>query len=479
MKTILAIDDELSVRQTFRVMFSDVYHVLLAENGKAALALLDEKNVDLILLDLTMPKMSGMDFLGRLARRGEAIPVIVITASNTVQAAVAAMKAGARDYVVKPFDTDGLLLLVSRTLENQVVRNELSVLREAAASGFGALIGDAPAFRGSLDMARRATEVDSTVLITGESGTGKDMVARAIHSGGKRADQPYVPLSCCAIPEQLFESELFGHERGAFTGAVERRMGKMQVADGGTLFLDEIGEMPIGTQAKLLRALQDGCFYPLGSAKMIEVDVRILCATNRDLPKAIANGTFREELYYRVNVLPIEMPPLRRRREDIPKLVVHFVRKHGPRVNAQVERFDAQAMAVLLAYSWPGNVRELENTIERILVCRRTQRTITRDCLRGMLPLEDALPGAIREAASGLTELEGLPIEDAVNWLERHLIARALERSNGVQSRAADLLGTTRRILKYKMDQLGIEAGSSPSPSSSSPPFSARNSDQD
>jgi len=453
MKTILAIDDELGVRQSYRVMLADRYHVLPAENGKAGLSLLDENHVDLVLLDLSMPRMGGINFLENLRQRGDDVPVIVVTGSNTVQAAVAAMKAGAREYVVKPFDTDGLLLLVTRTLANQAEQNELSVLREATASGFEALIGDAPAFRAALDMARQAAEVDSTVLITGESGTGKDMVARAIHSGGKRANGAYVPLSCCAIPEQLFESELFGHERGAFTGAVERRMGKMQVADAGTLFLDEIGEMPLETQAKLLRALQDGCFYPLGSTKVIEVDVRILCATNRDLPEAIRNGTFREDLYYRVNVLPMEMPPLRRRREDVPKLVAHFAKKHGPRVNAQVERFDVETMAALLAYSWPGNVRELENTVERILVCHRSQRTISRDCLRGMLP------GAAPETAAGLAEFEGLPVEDAVNRLEHHLITRALERSNGVQSRAAELLGTTRRILKYKMDQLGITTG--------------------
>jgi DNA-binding NtrC family response regulator len=295
--------------------------------------------------------------------------------------------------------------------------------------------------------------VDSTVLITGESGTGKDLLARAIHSGGKRAKQAFVTLSCCAIPQPLVESELFGHEKGAFTGATERRIGKMQAADHGTLFLDEIGEMPIEAQTKLLRVLQDGRFYPVGSTKVIEVDLRFICATNRSLPEAIAKGTFREDLYYRINVLPIEMPPLRRRREDIPKLAARFIAKHAPRVNAKSVACDPQAMARLVAYPWPGNVRELENTIERVLVCHRTESVITAECLRGILP------EGTEEAGPDLGEFDGLPIEEAVARLERRLITRALERAGNVQSRASELLGTTRRILKYKMDQLGIDAG--------------------
>jgi len=452
MKTILTVDDESSVRQSFRIMLSDQYRVLLAENGRKALETLDSHHVDLILLDMIMPDMDGMEFLDHLAQRGDHTPVIVITATNSVNTAVAAMKKGAREYVMKPFDVEEVLMMIERTFSALSDESELVVLREAGASGFESLVGDSPVFLHALDMARNAMQVDSNVLITGESGTGKDLIARAIHSGGKRTAHAYVPLSCCAIPAQLFESELFGHEKGAFTGATERRIGKMKVADAGTLFLDEIGEMPLDTQAKLLRVLQDGCFYPVGSNKIIEVDVRILCATNRNLPDAIADGAFRHDLYYRINVLPIEMPPLRKRREDIPSLVAHFAAKHAPRVNAKVKVFDSKAMATLSAYSWPGNVRELENTIERVLVCHRAQETITADCLRGMMP-ETSL-----EDASSLADFEGLPIEEAANRLERHLIRRALERSHFVQSKAAELLGTTRRILKYKMDQLGIDA---------------------
>ena len=453
MKTILTIDDEPSVRQSFRMMLEDQYRMLFAQNGREGLAVLDEHHVDLILLDLTMPHMSGLDFLAHMEARGDTIPVIIVTASNSVTSAVAAMKAGAYEYVIKPFEIDEVLLLVARTLAQQLEQNELTALREAGASGFDALIGDSTAFLSAVHMARQAADVDSTVLITGESGTGKDMLARAIQSSGKRADHAYVPLSCCAIPAQLFESDLFGHEKGSFTGATERHIGKMQAADGGTLFLDEIGEMPIETQAKLLRALQDGTFYPLGSTKSIEVDTRIICATNRNLPDEIRNGNFREDLFYRVNVLPIEMPPLRRRREDIPKLVAFFVAKHAPRVNSKIVTFQPAAMSMLMSYSWPGNVREMENTIERILVCNRDKTAITEDCLLGILP--NAAPAK----ATGLPDFEGLPIEEAVNRLERHLIERALERSGHVQSRAADLLGTTRRILKYKMDQLEIDNG--------------------
>jgi two-component system response regulator AtoC len=294
-------------------------------------------------------------------------------------------------------------------------------------------------------------DVDSTVLITGETGTGKDVIARAIHYGSVRKDRPYVPLCCSAIPANLVESELFGHAKGAFTGAGESRVGKMQVADGGTLFLDEIGEMPMEIQAKFLRVLQDGSFYPVGDTREVTVDLRVICATNRDFSRAIADGQFREDLYYRVNVLPIEVPPLRKRREDIPALVSHFVAKHGARVNAQVQQFSPRAMSVLKAYHWPGNIRELENTVERILVCNNRESTIDSQHLEGLLPQPNV------RVETRLEEFEGLSLQDATERMERHLIERALRRTNNVQSRAAEELGTTRRILKYKMDQLGID----------------------
>jgi two-component system, NtrC family, response regulator AtoC len=450
MQTILAIDDELSIRESYRMILSDNYRIYLAAGGEEGLKVLSEKHVDLILLDLTMPHMGGMEFLEAMEERGEIVPVLIVTGSNTVDIAVKAMKKGAREFVIKPFDVDDLLLLVERTLEELREKRELNTLREQGAAGFENIIGDSPVLLEALANARQAMEVDSTVLITGETGTGKDVLARAIHFGGTRKAKPFVPLSCCAIPANLVESELFGLTKGAFTGATESRVGKMQVADGGTLFLDEIGEMPIEAQGKLLRVLQEGTFYPVGGNREIEVDVRFVCATNRPFDTAIEEGLFRQDLYYRINVLPVDMPPLRKRREDIPKLIAHFVAKHGPRVNSRARDFEPRAMARLMACPWPGNVRELENTVERILVCNRSEPIIKAEFLNGIVANDGATD------VSGLEDFAGLPLQEATQRLERHLIIKALERCDHVQSQAAEALGTTRRILKYKMDQLGI-----------------------
>lgn len=450
MQTILAIDDEYGVRESYRLILSGEHRVITASNAAEGLALLDGNFVDLILLDITMPGMSGIEFLRALRERGEAAPVIVVTGTNTVEMAVSVMKAGAADFVMKPFDIDDIAGLVERTLEGLRSRRELATRREADKLGFDSIVGESPSLMEALDKARQAMGVDSTVLITGETGTGKDVLARAIHFGSARAKRAFVPLCCSAIPDSLVESELFGHVRGAFTGAVDNRLGKMQIADGGTLFLDEIGEMPMDAQSKLLRVLQDGSFYPVGGAKEIHADVRFICATNRNFSEAIAAGRIRQDLYYRINVLPIELPPLRRRREDIPRLAAHFAALHAPRVNAAIREFHPSALAVLSAYDWPGNIRELENTVERALVCNARETSITGAMLRGMLPTQG------RDAPSTASEFDGLPLEEATARLERRLILQALERAGNVQSRAAEMLGTTRRILKYKMDQLGI-----------------------
>ncbi len=450
MQTILAIDDELSVRESYRITLQEHYKVLLAEGASQALAMLEKQYVDLILLDLTMPGMSGLDFLNTLQERGESTPVIVVTASNSVEMAVKVLKCGAHDFVIKPFDIEELRRLVKRILEDFSEKRELTALREQGAAGFENIVGDSPALMQALTKATRAMEVDSTVLITGQTGTGKDVLARSIHYGSIRKKGPYVPISCCAIPNNLVESELFGHVKGAFTGATENRIGKMKVADGGTLFLDEIGEMPLEAQSRLLRVLQDNCFYAVGGSKLIQIDTRFICATNRNFAQAIKDGFFREDLFYRINVLPIEMPPLVKRREDIPKLVAHFIAKHGPRVNSRISECAPRAMARLTSYSWPGNVRELENAVERLLVCYGNETIIRPEYLDGILPSE--APAQI----SYLDEFNGLPLQEATRRLEHHLIRRALERCDYVQSQAAQLLGTTRRILKYKMDQLEI-----------------------
>ena len=453
MHKILAVDDELSVRESYRVMLGEDYRVVVAEDGPAALATLDKEYVDLVLLDLMLPGMSGMEFLQELEQRGEQVPVIVVTGSNSVESAVKAIKHGAREFVIKPFDVEDLTALVDRIIAEVNEKQELTALRELGTAGFDNIVGSSQALFNALNMARQAMHVGSTVLITGETGTGKDVLARAIHYGSPRKNRPFVPLSCCAIPPNLLESELFGHEKGAFTGASQARVGKMKVADGGTLFLDEIGEMPLEAQAKLLRVLQDGCFYPVGGSRLVEVDVRFVCATNRDFQRAIAQGLFREDLFYRINVLPIEMPPLRKRREDIPALVAHFIAKHRPRVNSQVSDVAPRAMARLLAYDWPGNVRELENAVERILVCYRGERMLRPEHVESVVPR-----GGVRQETR-LEEFEGLPLQEATHRLEAHLLRKALEKTGGVQSQAAQMLGTTRRILKYKMDQLGIDPG--------------------
>lgn len=450
METVLAVDDELSVRQSYRMILSEQYRLLLAENGTEALRILDENHADAILLDLNMPGMHGLEVLQSLQERGNPAPVIVITAANSVDMAVKAMKLGAQDYIIKPFDVDTIQITVQRTLEEQRNIRELLNLRSESLTGFGAIVGQSPALNDALSKAQQAMKADSTVLITGESGTGKDMLARAIHTGSRRAEKPFVPICCCAIPAQLVESELFGHEKGAFTGADRTRVGKMQVADKGTLFLDEIGEMPLEAQVKLLRVLQDSKFYPVGSTKVIEVDLRYICATNRDLQACSQSGEFREDLYYRINVIPIEMPPLRKRREDIPQLAAHFIAKHRARTNAKTRDLHPKAVATLTTYRWPGNVRELENSIERLLVHHGQNDMI------GPEHVLDVLPAGQHKVEGGIAEFEGLPLDTATRQLETHLIRRALEASNHVQSRAAETLGTTRRILKYKIDQLGI-----------------------
>jgi DNA-binding NtrC family response regulator len=458
MKTVLAVDDEHSVREAYRLILSDKYRVLQAEDGLAALKLLNETHVDLVLLDMVMPSMSGMEVLDAIAKIDRDIPVIVVTAVKSVASAVDAIKRGAREYIIKPFDVDELALKVDQTLAEQQKDCELTLLREADLQGFESIVGNSPALTQALTMAKRAMQVDSTVLITGESGTGKDLIARAIHTGGARAKKAFVAVACCAIPQQLVESELFGHEKGSFTGATEKRVGKMQVADRGTLFLDEIGEMPLEAQSKLLRVLQDGRFYPVGSTKVIEVDVRFVCATNRNLREAITQGIFREDLYYRVNVLNIETPPLRRRKEDIPSLVNFFIAKQRLRVNAKVKRFAPDAMTIMMRYDWPGNIRELQNMVERILVMNMAVEEIRGEHLSGILtPAHPTEESSASASAVSLSEFEGLTLEEATRRVERHLITRALEDANYVQSRAAEALGTTRRILKYKMDQLGLD----------------------
>ncbi|RIL06560.1 MAG: DNA-binding response regulator [Proteobacteria bacterium] len=454
MSHILVVDDEPSVRESLRMLLKDEFEVTpVAEVGEA-LAVVDQRAVDAVLLDLVMPGRTGLDFLRELAARSDAPPVIVLSATRTVATAVEAMKLGAVDFVTKPFDIDALRIKISQVLERRALEQEVVRLRDQVAgrARLGRLIGQSEAMRAVYRTIERVAQSRSTVLITGESGTGKELVARAIHDLGPRHDERFVVVNCAAIPENLMESELFGHEKGAFTGATERRIGKFEAAHGGTIFLDEIGELAASVQAKLLRALQDRTIERIGSTQSQPVDVRVLAATNRNLEREVAEGRFRGDLYYRIHVVPIVLPPLRERREDVRLLAESFLERARGESARGPRRFTPDALAGLERYAWPGNVRELENAIERAVTLGNGDA----------IELED-LPEEVQLAsrADSLTdELRAgrIDLESAVGRFEAGLIREALARTGGNQTRAADQLGITRRLLKLKMDRYGLAA---------------------
>ena len=456
MPHILIVDDEPGVRESLRMLLKSDFDVTPVGDVDAALAALDEHPVDAVLLDLVMPGRTGLEFLRELTERSEPPPVLVLSATRTVATAVEAMKLGAADFVTKPFEIDALRIKLRHILERRALEQEVERLRDQVAgrSRLGRLIGGSEVMRSVYRTIERVAESRSTVLITGESGTGKELVARAIHDLGPRRDERYVVVNCAAIPDTLMESELFGHERGAFTGATDRRIGKFEAAHGGTIFLDEIGELAAPVQAKLLRALQDRTIERLGSTQPIPVDVRVLAATNRDLEREVAAGRFRADLYYRVHVVPLTLPPLRARREDVKLLAEAFVERTRRESGRGPQRLAPDAIAALERYAWPGNVRELENAIERAMTLGAGEAIEVGD-----LPDEiqlasrsESLHDAVR---SGHLDLEG-----AVARLEGELIREALARTEANQTRAAEMLGITRRLLKLKMDRHGIAATS-------------------
>jgi len=451
---VLVVDDEPGVREALRMMLKGDFDVTASPDVDAALAALDERPIDAVLLDLVMPGRTGLDFLRELGERSDVPPVIVLSATRTVATAVEAMKLGAVDYVTKPFDVDALRIKLRQVLERRALEREVAQLRDQVAgrSRLGRLIGASEVMRGVYRTIERVAEARSTVLITGESGTGKELVARAIHDLGPRRDERYVVVNCAAIPDTLMESELFGHERGAFTGASERRIGKFEAAHGGTLFLDEIGELAAPVQAKLLRALQDKTIERLGSTQSIPVDARVIAATNRDLEREVAAGRFRADLFYRVNVVPIVLPPLRERREDVRLLAETFVERGRGESGRGPQRLAPSALAALERYAWPGNVRELENTIERAMTLG------TGDVIEAT-DLPNEIQAASRtESLHDAVRAGHLDLESAVARLEVELIREALTRTEGNQTRAAEMLGITRRLLKLKMDRHGIAA---------------------
>lgn len=452
-KRILIVDDEVGARESLKIILKNRnYDLLLAASGEEALRIFQQERPHITLLDIIMPTLDGLKVLKKIKQIDAKAIVIMITAAKSIKTAVEAMKLGAYDYITKPFNVDEIRLIVKKAFSNLDLMGEVEYLRAEIGRIYGLdnIVGKSKAMKDIFSLIKQVADSKLTVLIQGESGTGKELVARAIHFNSLRKNKPFIDVNCAAIPDTLMESELFGHEKGAFTGAHERKLGRFELAHGGTLFLDEIGDLSLSNQSKILRFLQEREFIKIGGSKPIRVDVRIIAATNKNLEKSIRDGSFREDLYYRMNVFPILIPPLRRRKEDIPLLVNHFIRKSTPQ-GKDVKGISHEALEILINYHWPGNVRELENVVERAVAL----------CSKGIISPSD-LPQNIREGAELVAEedavLEGrLSLEEAEEAFERNIILRALEKCNYVQSRAADLLGISRRILKYKMDRLGIK----------------------
>ena len=453
MAHILVVDDEKNYRTILaQLLEGEGYRVSVAENPFAALELLGRESVALILSDLRMPRMDGMVFLQQVREDVGDVPFVILTAFATVETALAAMKAGAFDYLLKPFNNEEILQTVAKALAYARLQTENAALRRQLEQGREReILGESPAIRRLLLDIGRVAPARTSVLIVGESGTGKELVARALHRASPRGKGPLVSINCAAFAENLLESELFGHERGAFTGATERKRGLLEVADGGTLFLDEIGEFPLNLQPKLLRVLQERRFRRVGGTAEIESDVRVVAATHRDLAAMLTSGAFREDLYYRLNVVTLSVPPLRQRPEDVPLLVLHFLRRFARELDRPVVSLHPEALKTLQGYAWPGNVRELQNVIERgVLFCAG-------DTLKNA-DLPEPLRRSAGETTSPVVSLElDRPLPELLDAVEEDLIRRALVKARGVQAQAAELLGISRSNLQYKLKKFGLD----------------------
>jgi DNA-binding NtrC family response regulator len=453
MKTILIVDDELATRESLRMILKRQYDLMLAASGEDALRMLETVQPDLILLDIIMPGIDGMETLKRIKEKNRKQQVVMITATKTVKTAVEAMKLGAFDYLEKPFDVNEITRVVEEATKKEAARRFKVICDRSQ------IIGESRPMQKIFDIIQHVTDRKTTVLISGESGTGKELVARAIHFNGPRRDKPFVAINCAAIPETLIESELFGHEKGSFTNAYERRIGHCELAHQGTLFLDEITELSPYTQAKILRYLQEREFMRVGGNKPISVDTRLIAATNQNLEEALKNKKIREDFYYRINIVPVVLPPLRDRREDIPLLVDYFLHKLTADEGREPLEITADSMEIFKNYDWPGNVREMENLIERLVALSLdsviTPATIPQHiCENNGLIITDKFNDTYNKDV-----LNGrMSLEEAESEFNRDIILNALEKSDYVQSRAAKMLGITRRILKYKMDKLGISS---------------------
>lgn len=447
--TVLIVDDEPSVRYAFKQILNDAGELLEAADGATAVEVIRRHAVDVVLLDVRLPDATGTELLSDIKAIDDSIEVILVTAVREVRTAVDAIKHGAFDYLTKPVDVDEFYGLVLRAIERRALQRELLAFRTewARSGGFDALVGHHPSMLRMYELVAQVAPTTATVFITGESGTGKELVARAIHRQSPRRERPFVSVNLAAIPDTLLESELFGYERGAFTGALQRKLGKFELAHGGSLLLDEVGSLRIDLQAKLLRVIQEREVERLGSTRSTPIDVRILAATNQDLKQAVRAGSFREDLYYRLNVVRIDLPPLRDRREDIPLLVDHFLEKYNPRSAKAVREVSPEALGVLMSYPWPGNVRELENIIERSVVLA-TGPVIHLKDLPMDLVFEDRTTSPARPPSTTL--------KDALKQIETHLILRALEATGWNQVQAAEQLGIHRNTLLLKLAARGI-----------------------
>jgi two-component system NtrC family response regulator len=449
-KHILVVDDEENLRRVTQLKLQQAgFEATTASDGAEALNILSRSPQDLLLTDLKMPGMSGMELLKRVKEEYPEVVVIVVTAFGTIESAVEAMRAGAYDYVIKPVNADALKMVVSRALEHHRLQEEVRNLRAAIDRkyGFGSIAGQSKVLLATLDNASRAAQSDSTVLIRGETGTGKELLAKAIHFNSPRREKPFLVINCGAIPKELLESELFGHTKGSFTGAIANKKGKIEMADQGTLFLDEIGEMPLDLQIKLLRLIQEREIEKIGATTPTKVNVRILAATHRNLQAMVEDGTFREDLYYRLAVIPLTLPPLRERPEDIPELAALFFRKFTERLNRPNLKLLASLMPYFSNYRWPGNVRELENVVERLVVLAPSDE-LTVDDLPEFLHRDRPVLEAIH--------LEMPPEGISMEAVERELIIRALEKSNWNQTKAAEYLDISRKVLIYRMEKFGL-----------------------
>lgn len=448
-KTILVVDDDSSHRTMLKATLSaDSYQVFEASDGEEAISMVEKGFYDLIMLDLKMKNIDGIETLQQIKKISPAIPILIMTAYASVQTAVEALKLGAFDYLVKPLDMDDVRHTLKKTLDYHQLEIENKALKEQGALefDFSNIVGESKKMRDLFEVLALAAHSHATILIIGESGTGKELIANAIHKNSPRADKPFIKVNCAALPENLLESELFGHEKGAFTGAASRRMGRFELANSGTIFLDEIGDMSPATQAKILRVIQEGEFERLGGEKTVKVDVRSIAATNKDLKEQVHLGNFRKDLYFRLSVVPVNIPPLKDRKEDIPLLAEHFVKQYSEKNQRLIKGFSPMAMDLLMRYSWPGNVRELENCVERaVIMCR--EQFIT----------PEELPIAIQSLVEKDEPKQiGVQPGHTLQEVEKEMILTTLEQTNGNRTKAAEILGITRQTLQNKLKEYKI-----------------------